>query len=120
MDAISVDALTALIVQAAAGEAGKNTWAGLLALGRRAFKRSHAARGELERAAAGDHQAATQAAEHLVAQSRLDPAVGEALRAWMSEALAQVGQVTNVVSGEARIRGNVVQARDIQGPITFH
>jgi hypothetical protein len=120
MDAISVDALTALILQAAAGEAGKNTWAGLLALARRAFKRSQAAQGALEQAASGDQQAATQAAEHLVAQSRLDPAVGEALRAWMTHALAQVGQVTNVVSGEARVRGSVVQARDIQGPVTFH
>ncbi len=119
MDAISVDALTAMIVQAAAGEAGKNTWAALLALGRRAFKRSHAAQRALERATTGDHQAATQAAEHLVSQSRLDPAVDEALRAWMIDALGQAAAATNIVSGEARIHGNVVQARDIQGPITF-
>lgn len=119
MDPISMDALAALIARAAAGEAGKTTWAALVGLARHAFKRSHAAQQALEQAAAGDHQAATQAAEHLVAQARLDPAVAEALQAWMNEALARAGGVTNSVSGEARIQGAVVQARDIHGPITF-
>lgn len=120
MDPISLDALTALIAQAAAGEAGKSTWAALLALARRAFRRSHGAHRALEQAATGDHQAAVQAAEQLVAQARLDPAVAEALRAWMTDAQAQAGAVANIISGEARIHGNVVQARDINGPISFH
>ncbi len=120
MDPLSVDALTALIVRAAAGEAGKGAWSGLLALARRAFKRSHSAQNALEQAATGDHTAAAQTAEHLIAQARLDPAVAEALRAWMTETLEHAGQVTNTISGEARIHGNVVQARDISGPITFN
>lgn len=120
MDPISVDALTALIVRAAAGEAGKNAWAGLLTLARRAFKRSHAAQGALEQAASGDREAAGQAAEHLVAQSRLDPAVAEALSAWVTDARSGASEVINTISGEARIQGNVVQARDIDGSITFH
>ena len=120
MDPIPMDALTALIVRAAAGEAGKTSWAALQALVRRVFKRSDAAQRALEQAATGDHRAATQAAEHLVEQARLEPAAAEALRAWMTQALAQAGEVTNTVSGEAQIQGNVVQARDIHGPITFH
>ena len=120
MDPLSVDALTALVVRAAAGEAGKGAWSGLLALARRAFKRSHPAQNALEQAATGDHAAAARTAEHLVAQAQLDPAIAEALRAWMAETIEQSGQVTNTVSGEARIRGNVVQARDISGPITFN
>jgi len=120
MDPISVDALAALILQAAAGESGKSAWNGLLSLARRAFKRSHAAQGALEQAATGDQAAAAQAAEHLLAQSRLDPAVAAALRAWMTEAGAHAGDVTNTISGQARIHGNVVQARDIEGSITFH
>ena len=119
MDPLTVDGLTALIVQAASGEAGKGAWSGLLALARRAFKRSHSAQNALELAAAGDHAAAAQAAEHLVAQARVDPAVAEALRAWMAESLGGAGQMTTI-SGEARIRGNVVQARDIGGSITFN
>ncbi len=120
MDPISVDALSALIVRAAAGEAGKSTWSGLLALARHAFKRSHSVQGALEQAAHGDREAATQAAESFVAQSRLDPTVAEALRAWITDARRQSGEVVNTISGEARIHGNVVQARDIDGSITFH
>lgn len=120
MDPLTVDGLTALIVQAAAGEAGKGAWSGLLALTRRAFKRSHSAQDALEQAATGDHAAAAQAAEHLIAQARVDPAIAEALRAWMTESLAGTGQVRNTISGEARIHGSVVQARDIDGSITFN
>lgn len=120
MDAISIDALTALIVQAAAGEAGKNAWNGLLALARRALGRSHCAHGALEQAENGDVGAAAQAAEQLVARARTDPAVAEALGAWMAQARANVATVTNVISGEAHIRGNVVQARDVGGSITFN
>lgn len=120
MDPISVDALTALIVRAAAGEAGKSAWGGLLAIARRAFSRSHSAQGAIEQAETGDQAAAAEAAEHLVAQSSLQPEVAQALQAWMSEARAHAAAVTNTVSGQARIEGNVVQARDVNGPITFH
>jgi hypothetical protein len=119
MDPISAQALATLIAQAAAGEAGKSTWNGLLALARRAFGRSHPARAAIEQAAAGDHAAAERAAEQLVAQASADPAVAEALRAWMAEARTHAAEVTNTISGEARIEGNVVQARDIGGSITF-
>lgn len=120
MDPISIDALSSLIVQAAAGEAGKSAWSGLLALARRAFGRSHSGHDALERAATGDQGAAAHAAEQLVARSLADTAVAEALRAWMFETRAAAGSVANTISGRAQIHGNVVQARDIGGSINFH
>lgn len=120
MEPMSVDALTALVVRAAAGEVGKSAWSGLLALARRAFSRSHPARAALERAATGEHAAAADAAGHFAAQSRSDPQLAEALQAWAADVLAQAAAVTNSISAQARIGGNVVQARDINGPISFH
>lgn len=81
---MSADAPTALVVQAAAGEAGKSAWSGLITLARWAFGRSHSAHGALERAEKGDGGAPSRALADL--------AVAEALQAWVREARANMGR----------------------------
>lgn len=59
-------------------------------------------------------------AKALVADSDRDPQAAVRLRHWVADARRAVAQdegVTSTVSGQ--VRGNVVQARDIHGDITF-
>ncbi|WP_244210666.1 hypothetical protein [Amycolatopsis kentuckyensis] len=71
--------------------------------------------------AAEDSPQVRELAEALEAKQAADPAFGEQLRAEWEQAAggqqAESGGVTNQVSG--RVGGNVVQARDIGGDITF-
>jgi hypothetical protein len=117
-----MDPLTAPIVLAglkkaldsASGEAGRQAWEGFVALARRAFGRPDAvvAREQPE-ALAGS---VAEAAEH-------DPALAADLRTWLAQASqleVHNHSVSNTISGNATIGGNVVQARDIGGSITFN
>lgn len=117
MDSISITELAALIARAAAGEAGKSAWDGLLAVARRAFGRGHAT--AIDAAKAGDRGAAVEVAGALVQLSTADAELAQTLRQWMAESgeNARSG-VSNVISGHARVHGNVVQARDI-GSVHF-
>jgi hypothetical protein len=61
-------------------------------------------------------------AQRLSDSARRDPAFATELRQWMVEAARAVniddGDVTNTISGKAKIGGSVVQARDI-GSVSF-
>lgn len=71
--------------------------------------------------AAQDSPQVRELAEALEAKQAADPAFGEQLRAEWERAAggqqAESGGVTNRISGS--VGGNVVQARDIGGDITF-
>jgi len=56
-------------------------------------------------------------ADHLATASTTDPDFAAALQATWTQVSASTGGVVNEVSGT--VHGNVVQARDIQGGITF-
>jgi hypothetical protein len=118
VDPISVTELAAVIAQAAAGEAGKGAWDGLLGLVRRAFKRDRLTM--TNRTMSGDESATVELAGDLVQQCTADPEFAAALRQWVMETGDAIGdgQVTNVIRGHARIHGNVVQAHDV-GDIRF-
>jgi hypothetical protein len=99
---------------AASQEAGKQAWQGLVALVRRA---RHQPNAEVEPAHI-ESLAAT-----LVDTARGDPQFAADLRAWFEQVARIAGTsdaTSNLITDGARVAGNVVQARDITGPITFH
>ena len=55
----------------------------------------------------------------LTAAADLDPDFAADLRRWLADAGQAGGDVTNIIGGSAKVSGNVVQARDIHGSITF-
>lgn len=76
-----------------------------------------------EKAKTGDQAAALDLAGDLVQQSAADAELARMVRHWITEATDAVAggagsTVTNVISGHARIHGDVVQARDI-GSVRF-
>ena len=115
MDPISVSTLVGLITQSAAGEAGKSAWEGLAGLARRVFDRPNDGAAALERAKEGDQDSALDLAGLLVQRAAADPHFAGLLRIWMIQThqAGASGSLTNAIGGNARIRGNVVQARDI-------
>lgn len=127
MDPLTVSAVASVIdkvLGAAATEAGKSAWAGLVKLVRSVFPDRAAAAWSVEQLAAGaqpDQVAVIDLSAELVGQARGDSGFEAALRDWLGHASAVSvdGSVTtNVISGGATVRGNVVQARDV-GSITF-
>lgn len=96
----------------------------LASLVRERFRRSPSDREVLASAthAPRDRTTVRGLAEALDRHMRDDPAFAERLRAiWTEIAAVEAGdrdQITNVVSGQ--VHGSVVQARDVQGGITFH
>jgi len=107
-------------VNAAAGaasqEAGNQAWQGLVALVRRAHHKPDAVV-ELEHA---QSLAAT-----LIETAGRDPQFDADLRGWIDLVARMTSgngsdAVSNTIGDDARITGNVVQARDVTGPITFH
>ncbi|GGM69880.1 hypothetical protein GCM10010106_15120 [Thermopolyspora flexuosa] len=113
--------LTAL-VGGAAGEAGKSAWESLAALVRRRFGRDRQA---LEAVARPDAVAPGELASLLGERAAADPEFRAALERWLAEAgpVARraagdpVNDTVNIVSGH--VGGNVIQAREIHGSITF-
>jgi Tfp pilus assembly protein PilV len=98
---------------AASQEAGKQAWQGLVALVRRARRQPDA---EVEPA----HTEALAAT--LVTTAGHDTQFAADLRRWI-EHVAQLAprseDTSNSIAGDARVAGNVVQARDVQGSVTF-
>jgi hypothetical protein len=123
MDIVSTSALAGVVSQVlggAAGEAGKQAWDNLVTLVRRLLPGT-SAETALATTAPGDGAAATRTSQALVDAATADPAFAAALDGWYRQAVTLVGgNVTNIISGDARISGNVMQARDIHGPITFN
>ncbi|MFL6073003.1 MAG: hypothetical protein ACJ73S_06350 [Mycobacteriales bacterium] len=115
--ALTGSVLTAVLMRVAegvGGEAGQAAWAGLSSLVRRALGREPA------RPPADDEATAGELAAQLLELMRSDPEFAAALREWFAGAAhLGGGDVENVIQGGAQVQGPVVQARDIQGPITF-
>jgi hypothetical protein len=127
-DPLSVPALVAVITAVfagTAGEAGANAWNSLVSLVRRTFgPGSEEDLEDLEDLVEDvpDASSVETLARQLAARALTDNAFADALRSWAVSALpvsGGEGSVTNTVSGEARVDGGLVQARDISGPITF-
>jgi hypothetical protein len=123
LDPSSVPALVAVItavLAGTAGEAGAHVWNSLVQLVRRTFGSGSAERDLVDQRP--DAASIDILSRHLAARARTDPVFADALRSWASTAAPATGgdaTVTNVVSGEAYIEGNVVQTRDVFGSITF-
>jgi hypothetical protein len=111
-----------VLVSVAAAVAGKAV-VGLYHLIKAKFADDPDATAVLEAAegAAQDSPEVRELAETLEAKQAADPEFGEQVRAeWERAAVgqhAETGGVTNQISGH--VGGNVVQARDIEGGITF-
>ena len=108
-------AVISAIVGGAAGEVGKNAWTSLTGLVRRRF-------GDDAVAAIETAQTPELTAESLAERAQADPAFAEALTSWTTETarLVQIKHdVTNTISGNARITGPVLQAGDVFGSINF-
>lgn len=126
MDPVTAPALAAVlskIFDGAVNEVGRQTWTTLTGLVRRTFgdrdrSRPMRAVAELEQQPA-DPARVEELAGALAAAAELDPDFAADLRQWLAEAGQPAGDVTNVIGGSAKIRGTVVQARDIHGSITF-
>ncbi|HEU5161437.1 MAG TPA: hypothetical protein VFU43_30885 [Streptosporangiaceae bacterium] len=126
MDPITTPVVAAILVKIfddAAGKAGKQAWTALTGLVRRAFggrdkSRPVQAVTELERHP-GDPARVEELAGALAAAADLDPEFAADLRRWLADAEQVSGGVTNIVGGSAQVHGNLVQARDIHGSITF-
>lgn len=126
MDPITAGILTATVMplaSGAAGEAGKQVWGSLVA-----FVRDRFGGGSEADAAA---LAVTNSPEEVVHGELLgqilaneadqDEQVAVWLRDWLRQAapLPNQSTVTNTITGDARVRGAVIQAHTISGPITF-
>lgn len=129
MDPISAGLLVAL-VSGAGGAAGTQAWAALSRLVRRPFRRAD--RAQPEEPAPGlreledlegspqDAGLAQALADALRRRAAHDPDFARSLTAWLDEASAAptgAGDVHNTVSGGSQ--GNLLQARDLHGPVTF-
>lgn len=130
VDPSAVAVLTSLVtgvLGGAAGEAGKQMWGRMKELVRGWFGRDDPTTRAMEQVdlVSADPQMVEAVsgvlAQRLSDSARRDPAFAADLRQWMSEASRAInvdGDVTNTISGEAKIGGSVVQARDI-GSVNF-
>ncbi|SEH04083.1 hypothetical protein SAMN05444920_1573 [Nonomuraea solani] len=112
-------AVISAIVGGAAGEAGKNAWASLTALIRRRFGDDDAVVSAIERA---ETRPAAETAEIIAVRAAADPTFEEELRHWTTETVRFVQSrhdVSNTISGDARVTGPVLQAGDVHGSINF-
>lgn len=122
MDAIAADLLTTTVVplaSGAAGAAGKQAWASLVAFIRGRFGGDAAPMAEaLEQHP--DRARAEEFADRLVHLAGQDREFDGWLRRWLHDAAPLTHQkVVNVVSGTAHVSGGLVQAHTINGSLTF-
>jgi hypothetical protein len=125
VDLISVSALVSLlskIFNSGTEKAGEQLWDSLSSVVRRLFGRQSTSVEAVKRLGErpGDADSIRALAQALVDDSRRDPQAAAQLRHWLVAAeqkLSQDNRVINTISGE--VRGNVLQARDIRGDITF-
>ncbi|MBO2446916.1 hypothetical protein J4573_07425 [Actinomadura barringtoniae] len=126
MDPITASALTAVLLkvgEGATGEAGKQLWEKFTGLVKTAFGRTApevSAAQELQTGNA-DQTQVESLAQAVVAMSERDPELAQGLRAWIAEAEqpASTGNVTNTISGNAKVTGSVIQGRDFHGNINL-
>ena len=125
VDLISVTALVSVLSKIFNGtteKVGEQLGDSLGSLVRRVFGRQSTSVEAVKRLGErpGDADSIKALAQALVDDSRRDPQAAAQLRHWLASAeltLSADDRVTNTVSGE--VRGNVLQARDIHGDITF-
>jgi hypothetical protein len=124
VDLISVSALVSLLTKIFNGtgeKAGEQLWDSLSSAVRRLFGRQSTSVEAVKRLGErpGDEDAIRALAQALVDDSSRDPQAAAQLRHWIASAEATMAgeRVTNTVTGD--VRGNVLQARDIHGNITF-
>ena len=124
MDLIPVSALVSLLTKIFNGtgeKAGEQLWDSLRSVVRRLFGRQSTSVEAVKRLGErpGDEDAIRALAQALVDDSSRDPQAAAQLRHWIASAEATMAgeRVTNTVTGD--VRGNVLQARDIHGNITF-
>ncbi|MDN3352577.1 hypothetical protein [Actinomadura sp. DC4] len=110
------------IFNSSSEKAGEQLWESLTSVVRRLFGRRstsvEAAKRLGERP--GDADSIRALAQALVDDSGRDPQAAAQLRHWIASAEETISadeHVTNTVTGN--VRGNVLQARDIHGNITF-
>jgi hypothetical protein len=124
VELISVSVLVSLLSKIFNGttdKAGEQLWQSLSSFVRHLFGRNTTSVEAVKRLGErpGDPDAIRALAQALVDDTRRDPQAAAQLRHWVlaAEQTMAGGNVTNTVGGE--VRGNVVQARDIHGNVTF-
>jgi hypothetical protein len=125
VDLISVSALVSLLTKmfnSSSEKAGEQLWESLSSVVRRLFGRRSTSVEAVKRLGErpGDNDSIRALAQALVDDSSRDPQAAAQLRHWIAsaeETIAADQRVTNTVTGD--VRGNVLQARDIHGNITF-
>jgi hypothetical protein len=126
MDPITASALTAVLLKVGEGvtsEAGKQLWESFTGVVKRAFGRRApevSAAQELESGNA-DRTQVENLAQVLAAAAEQDPELAGELHEWIGqvERAASGAGVTNAISGNAKIAGNVLQAGDVHGNINL-
>jgi hypothetical protein len=129
LDPLTVPALVATItavVAGATGEAGAQAWNVLADLVRRTFRQGSRERelveDDLTNGDAPDAGSVDDLARRLVTRASDDRDFAAALRSWAATvhpAASDRGSVTNIVDGNARVNGGLLQTREVHGPITF-
>ncbi|SDH03387.1 hypothetical protein SAMN05421505_110183 [Sinosporangium album] len=118
MDPTALAAIVSALIGGVAGEAGRSAWTSLATLVRRRFGGESRAVAALESAeSASDAEEITGI---LVEEAQADQRFAEELASWARQAGAVVHQrqeVTNTISGDARISGPVIQAGNVFGGI---
>ena len=125
MDLISVTALVPLlskIFSGTTGKAGEQLWDSLTSVVRRLFGRRSTSVEAVKRLGErpGDPDSIKALAQALVTDAGRDPQAAAQLRHWLitaERAIAEDAHVTKTITGD--VRGNIFQARDIHGNITF-
>jgi hypothetical protein len=111
-------------VSGAATAAGQKAWQSLLTLAGRATGRADLAdQRAVEEVDPTDAETVNVLTGRIAERARADAAFAEELCGWAEDhrAVIQVdrAEVHNTISGDARISGPVIQARDIQGGISL-
>ncbi|MFG6198632.1 hypothetical protein [Nonomuraea sp. JJY05] len=112
-------AVVSAIAGGAAGEAGKSAWGSLTALVRRRFGTDAAVTAALEQAGTRSPEETTRV---LVDHADADAEFQRSLADWAGETarlLQYKHDVSNTISGNARVTGTVIQAGDISGSINL-
>jgi hypothetical protein len=126
--AVELSSVLSRLADGALGEAGKQAWDALVRLVGRARKpgaeapaaEPGAALAELL-ARPGDPARVEAAARALERLAAVDPEVAAALQEWWlgTDRLVREADTGNVNVIRGNVHGDVVQARDVQGPISF-
>ncbi|MFC7592060.1 hypothetical protein ACFQYP_56330 [Nonomuraea antimicrobica] len=112
-------AVISAIIGGAAGEAGKGAWTSLTTLVRRRFGDDDTVTAAIERA---ETRPVEETAQIIANYATDDPAFAEELRRWSAESARLVQSkhdVSNTISGDARITGPVLQTGDVFGSINL-